>query len=142
MKVEKIDHIHLYVEDLEKAREFFSSILGTKFSRIMDVKEYDVQSVIAPLGIELVSARSKGSEMEKILQKKGEGVYAISLKVPDIDEAITELKEKGLRMIGSSHFGRLKEAWFYPQEAYGVMIELCEYETVHPGEIAFRDIDL
>ncbi len=142
MKVEKIDHIHLYVKDLEKARDFFSSILGTKFSKVMDVEEYDIQSVITPLGMELVGARSKGGEVEKAIQKNGEGVYAVSLKVPDIEEAISELKEKGLRMIGRSQFGRLKEAWFHPEDAYGVLIELCEYEEVHPGELAFRDIKL
>ncbi len=139
MDVEKIDHIHIYVKNLEKARDFFTSILGSKFSDIMDVEDYDLKSVVNPMGIELVQARTKGGAMDKVIEKKGEGVAAISLKVPDIDKAIVELKAKGLRMTGREQFGRLKEAWFHPDDAYGVMIELCEYEPVHPAEIAFRD---
>lgn len=139
MEVEKIDHIHIYVKELEKARDFFSSILGSQFSQIMDVPDYDLKSVVNSLGIELVQAKTKGGEMEKLIEKKGEGLAAVSLKVPDIDKAIEELQGKGLRMTGRNQFGRLKEAWFHPDDAYGVMIELCEYEAVHPAEIAFRD---
>ncbi|MBU2649143.1 VOC family protein [bacterium] len=145
MEVEKIDHIHIYVKDLEKARDFFAHILGSKFSEMMDVEAYDIQSLVNSLGIELVGARSKGGPMEKIIEKTGEGLAAISLKVPDIEKAIAELKAKGLRMTGREQFGKLKEAWFHPDDAFGVMIELCEYEAghstenTHPAEKAFRD---
>lgn len=35
MRIEKIDHIHIYVKDLEKAITLFSDALGTQFSDII-----------------------------------------------------------------------------------------------------------
>jgi predicted enzyme related to lactoylglutathione lyase len=139
MKVEKIDHVHIYVNDLEKAKRFFSLALGTRFSDAIDIPEFDLRSVIDPLGIELIEGRTDGGYMDRLIQKRGEGLAAISLKVVDIEEAILQFKDMGLRMTGRSQFGRLKEAWFHPDDAFGVMIELCEYESVHPGEIALKD---
>lgn len=139
MKVEKIDHIHVYVKDLEKAKNLFSSILGTRFSEIIDLPEFDLRSVIEPLGIELIEPRSQDSFVEKLIERRGQGLGAVSLKVTDIDKAIEEMKSLGLRLIGQASFGGLKEAWFHPEDAFGVMIELCEYEARHPGELAMRE---
>ena len=136
MKVERVDHLHVAVKDLEEATKFFSEILGTHFSDIIIEKTFDIKSVISPLGIELIQSISPDGVVAKSIEKKGEGLHAISLKVPDIEEAIAELQSRGMRLVGRIQLGELKEAQFHPKDAYGVMIELAEYKEQHAGVTA------
>ena len=92
MKVEKIDHIHIYVSDLGRAITFFSKLLGTKFSDIITDEEWKFESVLEPLGIELIQPTSPDSVVAKAIERRGEGLAAISFKVPDVEQATAELE--------------------------------------------------
>lgn len=132
MKVERVDHIHIAVRDLDEAVRFFSEILGTTFSEpIVDEKTFSIKSVISPLGLELIQSLSPDGVIAKFIEKRGEGIQAISFKVSNLEEAIAELQAKGLRLVGRIEIGRIKEAQFHPKDAFGVMIELCEYQEEH-----------
>lgn len=131
MKVERIDHVHLAVKDLEKAVKFFSEILGTKFTEPIPVEKYDLKYVISPLGFELIQSTSLEGVISRFIQRRGEGLHAISFKVSNLDEAVAELQANGLRLVGTVELGRLREAQFHPKDVFGLMIELCEYEDVH-----------
>ena len=132
MKVERVDHIHIAVRDLGKAIPFFEDILGTKFSdTIRDEKTFQLRSVIDPLGLELLQSLTPDGVVARSIEKKGEGIHAISFKVPNLEEAVKELQAKGLRLVGKITLGRIKEAQFHPRDAHGVMIELCEYQEEH-----------
>jgi len=136
MKVEQIDHIHIVVKDLDKAVEFFESLLGVKFSKEVFLEEWQFKSRIAPIGpvgIELMQPTSPDSVFAKFIERRGEGLQAISLKVPDIEEAKAEMEARGIRLVSAVEVGRMKEAQFHPKDAYGVLIELCQYQAVHPG---------
>ena len=129
MRVEKVDHFHIYVKELDKAITFFSDVFGTKFSDIIvDDDVFHIRSSLDRLGLELVESISPDGPVARTIQKRGEGLAAISLKVPDLDEAIKELQGKGLTMVSRIALGNIKEAQFHPKDAHGVMIELCEYE--------------
>ncbi len=130
MKVEKIDHVHVFVKDLDKAIAFFSDILGTKFSGPIDIEEaVNVRCYLEPMGVELVASTTPDGVVARTIEKRGEGLAAISFKVPNLDEAVAELQAKGLRLLGWVQVGNLREAQFHPKDAYGVTIELCEYEA-------------
>ncbi|MFQ5904511.1 MAG: VOC family protein [Candidatus Binatia bacterium] len=129
MRVEKIDHIHIYVKELDKAITFFSDILGTKFSDIIvDDNVFHIRSALDRLGLELVESLTPDGAVARTIQKRGEGLAAISLKVPDLEEAVKELQAKGLNPVSRIALGKIKEVQFHPKDAHGVMIELCEYE--------------
>jgi len=137
MKVERVDHIHIAVRDLDRAIKFFSEILGTTFSEpIVDEKTFSLKSVISPLGLELIQSLSPEGVIAQFIEKRGEGLHAISFKVPNLEEAIAELQAKGLRLVGRIQIGRIKEAQFHPKDSFGVMIELCEYQEEHGAAAA------
>jgi methylmalonyl-CoA epimerase len=136
MKVEKIDHVHVYVKDLERAKNFFEDIFGTKFSEPIIAEPFQVKSRIDPLGLELLEATSPESPIARHIEKRGEGIVAIAVKVPDIEAAIQELEAKGLRLVGRIQLGGIKEAQFHPKDTYGMMVELCEYQEVHGAALA------
>lgn len=141
MKVEQIDHIHVVVKELDKAVRFFSELLGTTFSEILSSPPeaeggFGVKASVCNLngvGIELIAPYDPGSLSAKMLERRGEGIWAISFKVPDIDEAISEVESRGLRVIRRVEVGKVKEAHIHPKDAHGIMIELCEYKAQHPG---------
>lgn len=139
MKVEQIDHIHIAVKDLDKAVSFFEKLFGIKFYDEILVPEWSMKSRIAalgPVGIELIQPTSPDSVFAKFIERKGEGVQAISFKVPDLEEAKSEMKSQGIRLVSTVNLGRMKEAQFHPKDAHGVLIELCEYQPVHGAYMA------
>lgn len=139
MKVERLDHIHIYVNDLEKAKGLFSRILGTNFSpTISEEKGLKILSSLSPLGIELIQPISPDSAVAKTIERRGEGLAGVSFKVADIEQAITELESQGLRLVGRVEEGNIKEAQFHPRDAFGVMLELCQYEEQHGAFLAAR----
>ena len=136
MRVEKIDRVHIFVKDLDKAVKVFENIFSTPFSEVRCNKELNLYWRMAPIGIELLSPGSADGIVAKFIENRGEGLAGISLKVPDIEEAITEMGSNGIRLIGKYQCGGLKEARFHPKDSFGVMIQLCQYTVPHDAFIA------
>ncbi len=131
MKIEKIDHVHLYVKDLEKAIKRFEDLLGVKFGEVMTegLEDLGVKGAFALPGLDVSQATSPDSPVAKVIERMGEGlVGGASFKVADIEAGIAELQSKGMRLLGRIDIGGLKEAWFHPKDAHGLLIELCEYQ--------------
>ena len=132
MKVEKINHVMIYVRDLEGARKFFADLLDTEFSEPIKIKEADAISSMDPLGLELVTPLTPDGVSARAMERRGEGLALLSLKVPNIDEAIAEMKSRGIRLVAWIERPKMKAAIFHPKDTYGMMIELTEYKVKHP----------
>ena len=131
MKIEKIDHVAILVKDLTKAEEFFSDLFEMRFAKLGEVKEVDARSIMEASGIEILEPLTPDGPTAKTLEKRGEGLTLISLKVPNLDEAMAEMKAKGIRLVAERHED-VRLAIYHPKDTYGVMIELIEYDTEHP----------
>jgi methylmalonyl-CoA/ethylmalonyl-CoA epimerase len=132
MKVEKIECVAFYVKNLEESKAFFEGLLGIEFSKTFELSEAGVKNIMDPLGFELIAPTDPNSGAARAIEKRGEGFAMIGLKVTDLDEAITEMESKGVRMIGKLQRGSVKFAQFHPKDAYGIMLELIEYRAPHP----------
>ena len=65
----------------------------------------------------------------KYIQARGEGVQHVAFRVENIDEALAELKQKGVRLIDQAPrngAGGARIAFIHPKETNGVLVELCE----------------
>jgi methylmalonyl-CoA/ethylmalonyl-CoA epimerase len=131
MKIEKIDHVAILVKDLNKAEKFFSDLFETRFSSLGEVKEVDARSMMEPFGIEIIEPLTPDGPTAKNLERRGEGLTLISLKVPNLDEAMAEMKAKGIRLVAERHED-VRLAIYHPKDLCGVMIELIEYDAEHP----------
>ena len=132
MRIEKIDHVHIYVRDLDKAIARFEDLLGVKFGQVMTegLEGLGVRGAFALPGLDVSQPTTPDSPVAKVIERMGEGlVGGLSLKVQDLDAAIAELQGKGMRLLGRLEVGDLKEAWFHPKDACGLFIELCEYQA-------------
>jgi len=132
VKIEKLDHVHIYIKDMQKVIQFFQDTLGVEFGPVYSWDEWSLKDCYAPPGLLLLQPTASGDAMGamEFIESKGEGLAAISLKVTDIEAAIAELESKGLKLKGKAEVGNTKEAMFDPADSFGVEIELCEY----PGD--------
>ncbi len=132
MKIERIDHVHLYVNDLEKVAKFLSTIMDIKF---VDPSGGGSSQVVKTafdnkIGLELVQPVSPDHPIAKYMDEHGEGVATIGLKVPDIEEAIAELGANGIKVLSRAEVGNRKFALMDDKNAYGIQLELVEYDSV------------
>ncbi len=132
MTVEKIDHIGIAVESIEKWIGFYRDVLGLDYSGTEEVPEQKVRVAFLTIGdskIELLEPTSQDSPIAKFLEKRGGGIHHIALHVDDIDAAIARHLEAGAKLIDSEpRIGahNMKIAFIHPKASGGVLIELCE----------------
>lgn len=84
MEVERIDHIHVAVKDLKKAAKSFSNIMGTKWVGPIEFEDGDFKTAFDSLGFELLQPTSSDNFLAHFIEEKGEGIYSIGLKVPNL----------------------------------------------------------
>ncbi len=132
MKVEKIDHLHAYAKDVDAVAELFSSLFGMK-CKVFSFEQYGTRNCIAttPQGfIEFIQPTDPEKDPAKLIGDRPEGLLCISLKVPNMQEAIAEMEARGIKLLKLYELGPVKQAWFDPKNTFGIQIELGEY----PGD--------
>jgi methylmalonyl-CoA epimerase len=133
---EKIDRIAIAVKDLDKAADFFSDLLGIEFDIVGSSQELGMRGGYSACGLELIEPTHPDSIVGRFLQQRGEGMWALVLKVKNMDEMIKKFKEKGLKVAGDVTVGAMREVAFHPKGSYGVEIVLAEYPEKHAATIA------
>ena len=134
MKVLKIDHLGIAVHSIEEAKKLFQDTLGLEFEGSETVEEQKVTTAFFPVGdseVELLESTAPDGPIAKYLEKRGEGIQHIAFRVENIEEALAELKEKGIRLIDEKPrrgAGGAKIAFLHPKSTHGVLIEISERE--------------
>jgi len=130
--VTKVDHIGIAVKSIDEALKFYEGVLGIKCVNQEVVEEQKVKTAFLPLGdteIELLESTSDDGPIAKFIEKKGEGIQHIAYKVDNIEEALAELKAKGIRLIDEQPrigAGGARIAFLHQKSTAGVLIEICE----------------
>lgn len=132
MKVLKVDHIGIAVNSIEQCRKLYEEILGLKHAGSETVAEQKVTTAFFPVGdteVELLESTAPDGPIAKYLEKKGEGVQHIAFRVENIEEALAELKAKGVKLIDEKPrmgAGGAKIAFLHPKSTFGVLVEISE----------------
>lgn len=130
----KVDHIGIAVTNLEEALKLYSEALGIRSAGVEVVEEQKVKVAFLPVGdseIELLEATAPDSAVAKFIESNGGkgGIHHIALRVDDINQAIAELKEKGVKLIYEEPrygAGGAKITFLHPKSSGGVLLELSE----------------
>ena len=134
MKILKFDHIGIAVKDLSESLIFYADVLGLEATGTEVVSDQKVKVAFLPCGdseVELLESTDPDGPIAKFIEKRGEGIQHIALRVEDIDEALKVMQEKGLKLIDNSPrygAGGARIAFLHPQASKGVLIELTERE--------------
>lgn len=132
MKILKIDHLGIAVNSIDEGKAFWSEVLGLDFEGAETVAEQKVTTAFFPVGeseVELLESTSPDGPVAKYIEKRGQGIQHVAFRVENIDEALAELKEKGVQLIDQQPrigAGGAKIAFLHPKATNGVLVELCQ----------------
>jgi methylmalonyl-CoA epimerase len=132
MNLKNIDHIGIAVANLQESLSFWETSLGIELHGIEEVAEQNVRTAFLPVGgteIELLEPTSADSSVARFIEKRGEGLHHIAIRVDDIEAALAELKAKGIQLIDETPrngAGGARIAFVHPKATHGVLLELCE----------------
>ncbi len=132
MKVLKIDHLGIAVNSIDEGKSFWSDVLGLEFEGSETVTEQKVTTAFFPVGeseVELLESTAPDGPVAKYIDKKGQGIQHVAFRVENVEAALEELKEKGVKLIDQTPrigAGGAKIAFLHPKATNGVLVELCE----------------
>jgi methylmalonyl-CoA/ethylmalonyl-CoA epimerase len=132
MEILKIDHLGIAVNSIEDGKNFWSDVLGLKFEGAETVDTQKVTTAFFPVGeseVELLESTAPDGPVAKFIEKKGTGFQHVAFRVANIDEALQELKDKGIQLIDQVPrigAGGAKIAFLHPKATGGVLVELCQ----------------
>lgn len=126
----KLDHIGIAVRSLDAAKIY--ETLGLTIEHTETVETQKVKTAFLSVGdsnLELLEPTSPDSPIAKFIEKRGEGIHHICLRVENIEEHLARLKAAGYRLINEApvpgaHGCRV--AFLHPAAGNGVLIELAE----------------
>jgi methylmalonyl-CoA epimerase len=127
----QIDHLGIAVKSLAAAKSIYEK-LGLSISPEETVEQEQVRLVMVPVGesrLELLEATSENSTIAKFIAKRGEGLHHVCLKVPNLQAAVTRLKNDGVLLVSQeikTGAGGHRYVFVHPSSAGGVLLELVE----------------
>jgi methylmalonyl-CoA/ethylmalonyl-CoA epimerase len=131
-----MDHIGVAVRNLEDAIQFYKNVLGAKLIDQYRSDAKGVESEIAIMEVDgartelLAPTNNTTSPIARFIKQKGKGVHHIAYRVDDLDAALEELEQQGIRTLKDSlrinkHGRRL--IYLNPADTEGTIIEYCDY---------------
>ncbi len=130
--IKRIAYIGVAVKNLEQAKKKFTEHLDSKVIRVGSSEIDHVKNTYLTVGedvFELIEPTSPESPVARFLERRGEGVQYIGLEVTDLDEAVKELRGKGVRFVSEEPVGYpngSRWAFIHPKEMFGVLFALIE----------------
>jgi methylmalonyl-CoA/ethylmalonyl-CoA epimerase len=132
MNLTHIEHIGIAVKNLEESIKYYEDILGLKCYSIEEVKDQKVKTAFFKIGqtkIELLESTEPDGPIGKFIEKKGEGIHHLAFHVNDLQDALKEVENKGIKLIDTQPrkgAEGLNIGFLHPKSTNGVLTELCE----------------
>jgi methylmalonyl-CoA/ethylmalonyl-CoA epimerase len=134
MKILQIDHLGIAVNTLEEGKKFWGDVLGLKLEGTETVEEQKVTTAFFPVGeseVELLVSTHPDGPIAKFIERNGGrgGFQHVAFRVENIEEALAELKAKGVQLIDETpRLGAAgcKIAFLHPKATGGVLVEISE----------------
>lgn len=136
MNLTHIEHIGIAVNNIEDSIKYYENVLGLKCYSIEEVADQKVKTAFFKVGqtkIELLESTDPEGPIGKFIEKKGEGIHHLAFHVNNLQEALNEVKEKGIRLIDDKPrkgAEGLDIAFLHPKATGSVLTELCEDNSV------------
>lgn len=134
MKAEKIDHICIAVNDLDRAMKVYEDMLGLELSIVYTAESESIRVAryyVGEVALELMEPTTPDCEVARFLLRRGEGVFLISYRVDRVEVGLQELKAKGKRLIDEKPRSLMGNRYAFvmpPSETFGVLTEILDGE--------------
>jgi methylmalonyl-CoA epimerase len=126
-----IDHLGIAVRSIDEALRFYQDQLGLTAAARETVTQEKVNVAMLPLEgsrIELLEPTEPDSPVGKFLNKRGEGLHHVALKVPDLAAAVERLRTAGARLLNEPRAGAGGHLYVFvhPSSTGGILLELIQ----------------
>jgi methylmalonyl-CoA epimerase len=132
MKIKRIEHVGVVVRDLEASRRLWEDCFGIPLGGVEEPAGRPVRLALYPVGgsmVELLAGTTPDSKHARLVAEGKGGLNHICFEVENIDEALAELKAKGVPLIDQvpriGHAG-CRIAFIDPAATENCLIELAE----------------
>jgi methylmalonyl-CoA/ethylmalonyl-CoA epimerase len=139
MKIKRIEHVGVVVRDVDASRRLWEDCFGIKLSGVEQIAGRPNKLALYPVGesmVELLAGITPDSKFTRMCDEGKAGINHICFEVENIDEALAELKAKGIPLLDQvpriGHAG-CRIAFLDPAGTEGCLIELAELpaESAH-----------
>lgn len=133
----RIDHIGVAVADLDSAIELHTRAYGMPLVHRETIAEQGVEAVLLDVGeshVELLRPLGDDTPVGRFLAKKGPGLHHVAYQVQDVNDALDQAREAGLRLIDETPRTGIRGtqvAFLHPATAGGVLTELVQSVEAH-----------
>jgi catechol 2,3-dioxygenase-like lactoylglutathione lyase family enzyme len=153
--IRRLDHPIVCVRDLKQWVPLFDRVLDLRPERSRQGDEWGFSNAELSIGdgfLGVVEPAGEGSQLERFLDRYGEGFYGLSVDVGDLDSMASFLDERDVRYRDALRDGERTLLWLPPAETNGVVYQLTSgvapsagtnpnYLGVSEVLIAVRDLD-
>jgi len=137
MKIKRIEHVGIVVRDVDQSRRLWEDCFGIKLGEVEVNPNRPVKLALYPVGesmVELIAGTTPESRHAQMVAQGKGGLNHICFEVENIDEALAELKAKGIPLLDETprigHAG-CRIAFIDPQATENCLIELAELPAGH-----------
>ena len=127
-----IDHIGVAVEDLDAAVALYQDGLGMTLVHRETVEEQGVEAVLLDVGdshVELLQPLGPETAVGRFLARRGPGLHHVAYRVADVESALRQLADAGLRLIDEHPRQGIRNsrvAFVHPTGTGGVLTEIVQ----------------
>ncbi len=141
----RLDHLGIAVRSIDKALEFYAGQLGLLVALRETVAVEKVNVAMLPLAsptdvapgllgsggaprIELLEATEPDSVIGKFIERRGEGLHHVALRVADLAATVKRLRSSGVRILNEPREGAGGHTYVFvhPSATGGVLLELIQ----------------
>ena len=141
-RITAINHIAFAVRDLPAALDNAINVLGGEMMMEFESLEDRYQGACVRFGVSImsfISSNDPDSFISKYVERHGNGIQHIGLEIDDIEEYVTELEAKGVKLDKSEmEDDDYQEALVGPRTGNGVVLQLTgwkagPFDATHEG---------
>jgi methylmalonyl-CoA/ethylmalonyl-CoA epimerase len=129
----QIDHIGIAVKNLDETVAFYRQVMGLEVSATEVFNGMKIAFLrVGDSELELLEDLTPDGAIARHVAKRGEGVQHVAYRVDDIEQALREMRDKGVDLIderprlGARH---ARVAFLHPKSTKGVLIEFVEPQS-------------
>jgi methylmalonyl-CoA/ethylmalonyl-CoA epimerase len=128
--LQHIDHIGIAVQNLDETVAFYRNVMGLEVSATEIFQGMKIAFLrVGDSELELLEDTTPDGAIARHVAKRGEGLQHVAYRVENIEQALADMRTKGIELIderprpGARH---AQVAFLHPKSTKGVLIEFVE----------------
>jgi len=128
--LQQIDHIGIAVKNLDETVTFYRQVMGLEVSSTEVFNGMKIAFLhIGDSELELLEDLTPDGAIARHVAKRGEGIQHVAYRVDNIEQALHDMRTKGIELIDERPrpgARNARVAFLHPKSTKGVLIEFVE----------------